>query len=89
MGIPESELPRVFDDFFRSADPRVRRTKGTGIGLAIVRYIVEAHGGTIRVESAPGRGARFVVNLPVSAPEPPGPPGGSRTEPPAGPGEPS
>jgi signal transduction histidine kinase len=66
IGIGADELPRVFDDFFRSTDPAVRRTKGTGIGLAIVRYIVEAHGGTIRVESAVGRGARFVVRLPVA-----------------------
>jgi signal transduction histidine kinase len=80
LGIAEAEIPHVFDDFFRSADPRVRRTKGTGIGLAIVRYIVEAHGGTIRVESALGRGARFVVRLPMSPPRPaPG-----ESEPPAG-----
>ncbi len=65
MGISAEELPRVFDDFFRSSDPRVRRTKGTGIGLAIVRYIVEAHGGTIAVASALGRGATFTVTLPA------------------------
>ncbi|MEQ1566702.1 MAG: HAMP domain-containing sensor histidine kinase, partial [Myxococcota bacterium] len=68
-GISAAELPHVFDDFFRSADPRVRSTKGTGIGLAIVRYIVEAHGGTIRVDSTLGRGARFVVQLPLEPPE--------------------
>jgi two-component system phosphate regulon sensor histidine kinase PhoR len=66
IGIAPDEVPRVFDDFFRSTDPAVRRTKGTGIGLAIVRYIVEAHGGTIAVESTPGRGARFVVHLPLT-----------------------
>ncbi|MEZ4241839.1 MAG: HAMP domain-containing sensor histidine kinase [Myxococcota bacterium] len=66
IGIAADELPRVFDDFFRSTDPAVRRTKGTGIGLAIVRYIVEAHGGTVRVDGAAGRGARFVVRLPVA-----------------------
>ncbi|MEQ1501551.1 MAG: HAMP domain-containing sensor histidine kinase [Myxococcota bacterium] len=65
IGIGADEVPRVFDDFFRSTDPKVRRTKGTGIGLAIVRYIVEAHGGTIAVESTLGRGARFVVHLPL------------------------
>ncbi|MCB9689217.1 MAG: HAMP domain-containing histidine kinase [Alphaproteobacteria bacterium] len=64
MGIAPDELPKVFEDFFRSSDPRVRRTKGTGIGLAIVRYIVEAHGGTISVDSPPGKGATFTVLLP-------------------------
>lgn len=68
IGIALDEVPRVFDDFFRSTDPAVRRTKGTGIGLAIVRYIVEAHGGTIAVESAPRRGARFVIHLPLDPP---------------------
>jgi signal transduction histidine kinase len=68
IGIVPEDLPRVFDDFFRSTDPNVRRTKGTGIGLAIVRYIVEAHGGTIGVESSPGRGTRFTVHLPLEAP---------------------
>lgn len=69
IGISEAELPRVFDDFFRSADPKVRRTKGTGIGLAIVRYIVEAHGGTIGVESTPGRGSTFTIVLPLVPPD--------------------
>jgi two-component system phosphate regulon sensor histidine kinase PhoR len=68
IGIAPGDLPQVFDDFFRSTDPNVRRTKGTGIGLAIVRYIVEAHGGTIGVESSPGRGTRFTVHLPLEAP---------------------
>jgi signal transduction histidine kinase len=69
MGIAEDELHRVFDDFFRSGDPAVRKRKGTGIGLAIVRYIVEAHGGTIRVDSAPGQGATFTITLPLEPPE--------------------
>lgn len=65
VGIVADELPKVFDDFFRSQDPAVRRRKGTGIGLAIVRYIVEAHGGTIRAESPPGHGATFIIDLPL------------------------
>lgn len=68
IGIAVDELPRVFDDFFRSTDPKVRRTKGTGIGLAIVRYIVEAHGGTITVESQVGRGSTFTIVLPLEEP---------------------
>ena len=65
VGIDPSELPKVFDDFFRSQDPAVRRRKGTGIGLAIVRYIIDAHGGSIRVESLPGEGATFIIDLPL------------------------
>jgi signal transduction histidine kinase len=73
IGISAAELPKVFDDFFRSTDPRVRKTKGTGIGLAIVRYIVEAHGGTITVASELGRGSRFVVRMPVPPSDTPEP----------------
>lgn len=69
IGISEEELPQVFDDFFRSTDPLVRRKKGTGIGLAIVRYIVEAHGATITVESEAGEGTTFTILFPTTPPE--------------------
>lgn len=65
IGISADELPHVFDDFFRSTDPKVRRIKGTGIGLAIVRYIVEAHGGTIAVTSEEGAGTTFTLTFPI------------------------
>ncbi len=71
-GIAPDELKHVFDEFFRSADPAVRRRKGTGIGLAIVRYIVEAHGGSITVTSTRGSGTTFTVSLPTEPPEAPG-----------------
>lgn len=68
MGISQAELPQVFDHFFRSTDPRVRQRKGTGIGLSIVRYIVEAHRGTITVDSTEGKGTTFTVLLPLTPP---------------------
>lgn len=68
MGISTEDQERVFEDFFRSTNPAVRRRKGTGIGLTIVRYIIEAHGGTITVASAPGKGATFTFHLPLEPP---------------------
>ncbi len=67
-GIALEDQPRVFDQFFRSEKSRSRAAGGAGLGLAIARGIVEAHHGSIRVESAPERGARFVVELQGTAP---------------------
>jgi signal transduction histidine kinase len=61
-GIPEAEMPRIFERFYRG--DRARRGPGTGLGLAIVREIVNAHGGTIEVESVVGEGSVFRVRLP-------------------------
>lgn len=72
MGISPDDQAHIFDDFFRSSRPEVRRRKGTGIGLTIVRYIVEAHGGTISVTSAPGRGSSFIFQLPLRPEDGPG-----------------
>lgn len=69
MGIAPGDAHRIFDHFFRSTDPAVRRRKGTGIGLSIVRYIVEAHGGTVTVDSSPGDGTTFTFTLPLESPE--------------------
>ena len=70
-GIPASELPRVFERFYRVDKARARQTGGTGLGLAIVRHVAEAHGGTVRVDSELGRGSTFTVTLPVAGPPTP------------------
>ena len=70
-GIPASELPRVFERFYRVDKARARQTGGTGLGLAIVRHVAEAHGGTVRVDSELGRGSTFTVSLPVAGPPTP------------------
>jgi signal transduction histidine kinase len=63
IGIPEGALPRVFDRFFRVDKARSREQGGAGIGLSIVRSIVLAHGGEVRVEPNQPSGSRFVVQL--------------------------
>lgn len=65
-GIPEEQLPYIFDRFYRVDKARSRREGGAGLGLAISRWIAEAHGGSISVESAEGKGATFAVRLPIS-----------------------
>jgi two-component system OmpR family sensor kinase len=66
-GMAPEVAAKVFDRFFRADASRARAAGGTGLGLAIVQGIAEAHGGTATVESAPGRGTRFVVELPAVA----------------------
>jgi len=65
-GIAPEELPHVFERFWRSEKSRNRQTGGSGIGLALVKQLIEAHGGRVSVESAPGQGATFRVVLPIA-----------------------
>jgi signal transduction histidine kinase len=64
IGIPASELPRIFDRFHRVASAWARTHEGTGIGLSLVRELVELHGGRVAVQSEPGRGTTFTVTIP-------------------------
>jgi two-component system phosphate regulon sensor histidine kinase PhoR len=70
VGIPEADLPRVFERFYKVDKARVRGGGGTGLGLAIVRHIAEDHGGHVAVESVEGVGSTFRVTLPAAPPVP-------------------
>jgi signal transduction histidine kinase len=68
-GIPEEEQPHLFDPFFRGKRAMSDQIHGTGLGLNLVKKIVDAHKGTIRVTSAPGKGTEFVIRIPVAPAE--------------------
>ena len=65
VGVPQDQLPYIFDKFFQIGQQA--RSKGAGLGLAIAREIVEAHGGTISAESSDGQGTTFHIALPSQA----------------------
>jgi len=67
IGIPRGEQEKIFHQFYRVGDPLVHNTKGTGLGLSLVRHIARAHGGEVRVESAPGKGSKFTILLPLKS----------------------
>jgi signal transduction histidine kinase len=67
IGIPKSEQKRIFEKFYRVETSVVHTTKGSGLGLALVQHIAEAHGGRVEVTSAPGEGSTFTLSFPVRA----------------------
>jgi signal transduction histidine kinase len=68
LGIDPSDLPHIFERFYRADKARSRTSGGTGLGLAITREIVARHHGTIKVESTLGKGSVFIINLPIFLP---------------------
>ena len=66
-GIPAADLPHIFEPFYRGADALERQVHGNGLGLALVRRIVQAHGGTVTVATRPGGGSAFTITLPAAA----------------------
>ncbi len=67
IGIPKADQQRIFEKFYRVDTEEVRTTRGSGLGLALAKHIVDAHGGEIQVESAPGEGSRFTIVVPAVA----------------------
>ncbi|MGB2625161.1 MAG: HAMP domain-containing sensor histidine kinase [Candidatus Acidiferrum sp.] len=65
IGIPPAEQEKIFEKFYRCGDPLVHNIKGSGLGLSLVRHIIRAHGGEVQVESAPEKGSKFTIALPL------------------------
>jgi signal transduction histidine kinase len=69
IGIPAAEQKKIWEKFYRVGSTLVHDVKGSGLGLSIVQHVVQAHGGRVEVQSAPGEGSTFTIVLPVAQPE--------------------
>jgi len=72
IGIPKNEQEKIFEKFYRCGDALVHNIKGSGLGLSLVRHIARAHGGDVLVESAPEKGSKFTIALPLDSSTQPG-----------------
>ncbi|MFA6893951.1 MAG: HAMP domain-containing sensor histidine kinase, partial [Synergistaceae bacterium] len=66
IGISDRDLPYIFERFYRTDKSRARSSGGLGIGLAITKAVVEAHGGSVTAESREGEGSIFIIRLPLA-----------------------
>jgi signal transduction histidine kinase len=71
IGVAKGEQKKIFEKFYRAEDSLVHETKGSGLGLPLVRHIMEAHGGSVEVESSPGKGSTFTLVVPIARNEEP------------------
>jgi two-component system phosphate regulon sensor histidine kinase PhoR len=62
--VPKAEHRKIFEKFYRGEASLVHETKGSGLGLSLVEHIMEAHGGSVEIESAPGKGSTFTLVIP-------------------------
>jgi len=65
LGIPEEEIPNLFNRFYRVDEARSKKTGGTGLGLAIVKQIIDIHNGNISINSEPEKGTKVIIKLPL------------------------
>jgi signal transduction histidine kinase len=66
IGIPVDQQRRIFEKFYRAPTKENKAISGTGLGLALVAHIAEAHGGAVEVESVPGEGSTFSIRIPLN-----------------------
>jgi signal transduction histidine kinase len=65
VGIPRAEQKKIFEKFYRVEDTLIHTTKGSGLGLALVQHIMDAHGGSVELDSEPGKGSTFRLIVPL------------------------